>query len=364
MTNIFGPDGPGINPSVARPVAPQPTTNADTWFVPCVNGDPNTGTKIPSGWLNFITANLRRAIRGRGVAESVTDDDLLLKAIESADRAIVSVGGGTPLYNGLSAAGQHRLRSLLAGAGITIEEVETAPASGLFALRITSGAAPALTGWQALPIFPEAETANNLLSIVNNGNGTVTLAAGQSILFRGWEHVSTDSYTLAARTFATVANKVYHLRLRRQTGPALLDIADVGYNPTGLAEYDTAFDSTFDDLLAARIVTSVTNVPTIVPLANIARMTGRIEAAPRSIVYPSGAETNHYFDFTMALARTPRLALHSMDPPSGANDTDYSIHPMIVRREHIQVYSWSWHYAAGTSVANQSPGFAFELMER
>lgn len=84
MTNIFGPHGPGINESTTRPAATASGNPLDTWFTPCVGGDPNTGTKVPSVWLNFMTANMRQAIRGMGVPENETDDELLLKAIQAA----------------------------------------------------------------------------------------------------------------------------------------------------------------------------------------------------------------------------------------------------------------------------------------
>ena len=67
--NIFGPHGPGINETTERPPQTASGSSVDTWFAPCVNGDPNSGTKVPARWLNFIVANLRRAVRGMGVPE-------------------------------------------------------------------------------------------------------------------------------------------------------------------------------------------------------------------------------------------------------------------------------------------------------
>ena len=52
------------------------------------------------------------------------------------------------------------------------------------------------------------------------------------------------------------------------SGFALKDLGDVAYNPAALAEDNPAFDSTYDDMLVARIVTDASNVATITNLAN------------------------------------------------------------------------------------------------
>lgn len=83
-TNIYGPAGAGINETTTRPADQSSESNVDSWFGPCVGNDPNTGTKVGHQWLNKIVANFRRAIRGMGVAENDTDDDMLLKAIQKA----------------------------------------------------------------------------------------------------------------------------------------------------------------------------------------------------------------------------------------------------------------------------------------
>jgi hypothetical protein len=90
MTNIIGPHGTGINETTIRPTDTASGSPVDTWFQPCINGDPNTGTKIPAVWLNKVTALLRRAIRGMSVAENELDDDMLLKAIRQTMPLLVN----------------------------------------------------------------------------------------------------------------------------------------------------------------------------------------------------------------------------------------------------------------------------------
>jgi|GEM_PF-6592609 len=95
MTNIIGPHGTGINETTTRPTDTASGSPVDTWFQPCINGDPNTGTKIPAVWLNKVTALLRRAIRGMSVPEDELDDDMLLKAIKQTLPLLVN--GTTPI---------------------------------------------------------------------------------------------------------------------------------------------------------------------------------------------------------------------------------------------------------------------------
>lgn len=94
--DLIGPGAFGASNAVtARPaVAPDNTTGAsDTWFKNCSSATSRDGTTIEEGYLNFLLAQIRRAIRGMGIAESNVDDDMLLKAIQAA-----SSGGEFPAH--------------------------------------------------------------------------------------------------------------------------------------------------------------------------------------------------------------------------------------------------------------------------
>ncbi len=67
--NIVGPHGAGVRETTTRPTDTASGNALDTWFEDCVAGNPNTGTKVPSVWLNKVAALFRRAIRGMGVAD-------------------------------------------------------------------------------------------------------------------------------------------------------------------------------------------------------------------------------------------------------------------------------------------------------
>lgn len=351
-----------------------PGIHSDEPDAPYVNGNPATGAEgsiPPAEAFEHHQRELVHLITHSLQTPSHTDLEQVRKAIRwmiDHEVQLASVGGGIPIYQGQSDAFVHRIRSLIEGDNITITPVETAPGSGIFALRISAatgegegGESSPVTEWQNLPIFPEIDTPAKKLAITDNGNGTLTVNASQSIVWRGWNRVNTDNYSSGARTVSTAANKTYHLRLSRTDGFSLKDLANVGYNPTTLAEYDPAFDTTFDDMLVARITTNGSNVATVVPLANAHVMLGTLAGAPRSIVWPSGGETDHYYDFTLALARTPKMALFEINPPANAYDSDYSISPTYIRREAVRIYSWSWHHQASGGFLNmQSPGFSYQ----
>lgn len=225
-TNIFGPHGPGINETTTRPAQTDSDSSTDSWFGPCVDNDPNTGTKISYRWLNFVTANLREAVRGMGVPENETDDELLLKCF----------------------------------------------------LALQSNFS--LTALMNLPFFPEVQNVNGALTFTTS-TGQVVVNTGHTFLHRGHKLYSTSSdFDAAARTFATAANKTYHLRWyppgHANANPGtypkgrfmLRDLADSGYNPGAGAETLIGFDTAYDDMLVAKVVTNGSNVPTVTALKN------------------------------------------------------------------------------------------------
>jgi hypothetical protein len=70
-------------------------------------------------------------------------------------------------------------------------------------------------------------------------------------------------------------SKIYHLRWNPTDGFELRDLADVAYNPSSVVESSAIFDSTYDDMLIARIVTNASNVATITNLANKVRLSSQ-----------------------------------------------------------------------------------------
>lgn len=114
-----------------------------------------------------------------------------------------------------------------------------------------------------LPIFPEIQTADGKMTVTAPSAGTVRLASGTTFLHRGIFPITT-----VQTDFATDPSRTYHLRWDPTNGFRLLDLASGAYNPSTLAESNAAFDTTFDDMLVARVVTNSSNVATITALVN------------------------------------------------------------------------------------------------
>lgn len=199
---------------------------------PWVNGNPATGERgsvTNAMAIDHAQEEIVNAIIGLGLIPDAGDRTQLRKAIQNAIAA--ATGGGDPTLYATVAM----LRA-------------------------------------SLPHYPEVETPDGKLSALSPSAGTIFLIGTGSIKHRGLLTFQISEIAELDRTFATLPSKTYHLRWRPSTGFGLFDIADAAYNPTGLAETATAFDSGFDDMLAFRIVTDANNVATIVALENRDRL--------------------------------------------------------------------------------------------
>jgi hypothetical protein len=152
-----------------------------------------------------------------------------------------------------------------------------------------------------MPIFPEVIGGDGTFTVTSPSAGTVRVAAGTQ-----WTHRGAFTYTSALTDLTTLANKTYHLRWSRTGGFALYDLSSGTYNPSALAETNSSFDTTYDDMLVARVVTSAGNVATITTLVNRARLAVYARAAGTPAA--TGAGT---FAFTQSAttnwARTPTI---------------------------------------------------------
>ena len=137
-----------------------------------------------------------------------------------------------------------------------------------------------------LPIFPDVQNVDGRIGVTAPSTGAVRLAGGVEFLHRGIFRVTTTQ-----TDFATDASKTYHLRWTPTDGFVLRDLASGTYNPSTLSESNIAFDSAFDDMLIARVVTNSSNVATITTLANKDRLSASgEEIAPRGSLDPNIAE--------------------------------------------------------------------------
>jgi hypothetical protein len=228
MTDLLGPGSNTINVVTTRPAETRIFTADDTWCKDCSSPEINDGTRLTAPFLNSLLAQVRGAIRGRGVTEDNTDDEMLLNAINS------------------TVVGYMR-------------EADFSAAS---------------------TIFPEMRPGGLVARTVSAGQ--IVVSASQSIIWKGFKTFSFDAFTILQRTFSTSPNTTYHLRWYAPgagfASPAisfpagrlmLLSLADIAYNPSLIAEASGTFDTTPDSALLARVVTNGSNILTVTPLLNL-----------------------------------------------------------------------------------------------
>jgi hypothetical protein len=258
-----------------RPADDRTLGGVDTWYKNCSGPGQQDGTQLNAHWFNKVMAQLRRAIRGMGITEDNSDDDMLLKAIKA--------GGSQAI-----------------------------------------AAASALQ-----PLFPEITTPSNGAMSVTTSTGSVVVAGGQVWVHRGLNIYASDSFDVSARTFATAPSKIYHLRWHAPgTGLAtpaatypngrflLRDLADAGYNPGGLSEDNAFFDTSYDDMLIGRVSTDGANAVTYQYLYNKAFLSTVVSKGTRET---GATDPGGYLTPTYNWSRTPQATLRhfSMDATGG-----------------------------------------------
>lgn len=189
-----------------------------------------------------------------------------------------------------------------------------------------------------LPIYPEVLSADGRINITSPANGTIRVPGGVDLLHRGIFPVTT-----AQTDFATVNSRTYHLRWNSTDGLVLKDLSNAGYNPLTSAETDAAFDSTYDDMILARIVTNSSNVPTITTLANKNDL-----AIADKHTLPSTARAGlGVTPLTLNWGRTPKVSMTGFEAladtapgasviASGADEIDFGVKP--ISRYQLGVY--------------------------
>lgn len=149
-----------------------------------------------------------------------------------------------------------------------------AAATGSIPTTSTDGFLSLTQATSRLPIFPEIQTADNRINVSSPAAGTVRIPSGVTFTHRGIENIVTTQ-----QDFATSASTIYHVRWSPTNGYELLSLSDASYNPSSLAETDTSFDSDFDSMLIARVITNSSNIPVITNLSNAHSLSQNGESA-------------------------------------------------------------------------------------
>lgn len=266
-----------------RYIPPVGSADPDAPYVDESSGQ--EGSAVPANAIEFPQREIVNAIIGAGLAPDPNRVDQLWEAIQQAIALALSSGGG---------AGSSPVNDLL-----TI-------------LRSRN------------PIYPEVNTSDGSFNLTVVSAGNLQIPAGISVTHRGCFNDVT-----VLQNLTTLANKTYHLRKNWTTGWALKDLADTAYNPGGaLAETDTAFDTTYDDMLTHRIVTNASNIATITPLKNKHSLQAHVVVQGTDLRLSGANGANALFQETLNWARMPRersLSLGDIRINKTTTDRDFKI---------------------------------------
>lgn len=194
-----------------------------------------------------------------------------------------------------------------------------------------------------LPIFPEVQNAQFHFGVITPGTGQIRVPAGVTFLHRGIFPI-----TSVQTDFATDPSKTYHLRWNPTDGFSLKDLTSGVYNPSTLAETVANFDSTYDDMLVARVITNSSNVPTITNLINKNLITASGEAVgPRGSLGPYAIQDGtlpsnitQYTAVNVNFARTPQAFLTAWNDLNTTVSTnkDYNVGVRPLNRYQVAVW--------------------------
>ena len=190
-------------------------------------------------------------------------------------------------------------------------------------------------------VFPEIETATNVLAITDNADGMITIDAAQTWLWRGMVRYSSDDFVLADRTLVHAANKTYHLNwhpsgigiaVPKATYPnGRFELIDM--TAAAPVETDNNYDSTYDKMLIAKIVTDGANTPTITLLKNKAVMVIDLNFTSSALVASgaNGATATFYPVWNFARTPTVQSSMWHMAIASSADADWYCITTGVTR---------------------------------
>ena len=120
--------------------------------------------------------------------------------------------------------------------------------------------------------YPYIVSQSQRLELTQHGAWKIEIDRGQIFNWRGTWNINTDAFSEGERSFNLAFSTTYHLRWRPSDGFLLFNLKDVAYNPQSLAESSAVFDTTFDDMLIAKIITDEQGITEIITFRNTQRL--------------------------------------------------------------------------------------------
>lgn len=234
------------------------------------------------------------------------------------------------LFNGMFHRLEAELGNLISFAGLTPTDADFTQVRKAVEALISAATGGGATAdyvllsqvMSRMPLFPEVQSTDGRINLTAPATGTVRVPGGVNILHRGLNLVTT-----VQTDFATVVSRTYHVRWNPTDGLSLKWLGDAGYNPGGLAEDNVAFDSTFDDMLIARVVTNSSNIATFTLLANKDRVFYTDTAVGTdSVVEVSDNLYRKDLQFNFNMGRAPKMVV-----PQGVIGNGGTLSPGVVQ---------------------------------
>lgn len=170
---------------------------------------------------------------------------------------------------------------------------------------------------QKNPVFPEILATGNVFTFTTS-TGQIIVASAIEWQHRGLSSFDSANILSAGRTFATTASKTYHLVW---DAPGTGDATPAGTYPNGRfqlidrtgaspAEGDPSYDSTFDRMLIARVVTNGANALTVTALRNKAVLKGDADISATPVLVSGNGYRAEYAP-SWNWARTPNMTFNA-----------------------------------------------------
>lgn len=159
--------------------------------------------------------------------------------------------------------------------------------------------------------YPHIASQSQHLEIIQHDAWKIEIAPGQTFNWRGVWRIDTDAFSTLERSFELAPNSTYHLRWRSTDSFLLLHLQDAAYNPQDLKESNPSFDTTFDDMLIARISSDEQGITEIVTLRNSQHLLTQFSSKQSSLIEQSAtgalfSDVKPVASLALQWARTPR----------------------------------------------------------
>lgn len=244
------------------------------------------------------------------------------------DRSTPNAQTGSRVPKQAVEAPQREIVKVITEAGIVPDEADNTQLWQAIKALIAAATAP-------LQMYPDVMTSDKNIAVTQVSPGIIRVPAGVEIVMRG-----TKRFTTVQTDLVTLSNTTYHLRYAHPGVFTLKSLSDAVYNPGVSLASDTLakFDSDYDDMLVAKIVTNGSNVATITQLANAPVLDDVAVITATDPFLSNQNAANFLVQRTLNWARSPRiynLVIIQAQYNNTFSDSDVNIMAVGVNRSDV-----------------------------